>query len=56
MLLPQGENADLTNDQIKSLLCTPIRDGKKDKVIGETSVVDHLQLCAVLLSCLPSGL
>lgn len=34
-LLPQGENPDLANEQIKSLLCTPIRNGKKDKVIGE---------------------
>lgn len=30
----QGENSNHTRDQIKSLLCTPIRNGKKDKVIG----------------------
>lgn len=34
VLLRQDENPDHTSDQIKSLLCTPIRNGKKDKVIG----------------------
>uniref|UniRef100_G3N7H6 GAF domain-containing protein n=1 Tax=Gasterosteus aculeatus aculeatus TaxID=481459 RepID=G3N7H6_GASAC len=28
------DNPDHTSNQIKSLLCTPIRNGKKDKVIG----------------------
>lgn len=34
MFLWQGENPDHTSNQIKSLLCTPIRNAKKDKVIG----------------------
>ncbi|TWW63757.1 cGMP-specific 3',5'-cyclic phosphodiesterase [Takifugu flavidus] len=38
-----GENPDHTNDQIKSLLCTPIRNGKKDKVIGKSFGLDALQ-------------
>uniref|UniRef100_A0A674NDF5 Phosphodiesterase n=1 Tax=Takifugu rubripes TaxID=31033 RepID=A0A674NDF5_TAKRU len=31
-----------TNDQIKSLLCTPIRNGKKDKVIGVCQLVNKM--------------
>ena len=30
----QSESSDHTSNQIKSLLCTPIKNGKKDKVIG----------------------
>lgn len=37
-VLQQSENPD-HGDQIKSLLCTPIRNGKKDKVIGTTSLL-----------------
>uniref|UniRef100_A0A674PBU1 Phosphodiesterase n=1 Tax=Takifugu rubripes TaxID=31033 RepID=A0A674PBU1_TAKRU len=37
-----GENPDHTNDQIKSLLCTPIRNGKKDKVIGVCQLVNKM--------------
>ncbi|CAF95364.1 unnamed protein product, partial [Tetraodon nigroviridis] len=37
-----GENADVSNDQIKSLLCTPIRNGKKDKVIGVCQLVNKM--------------
>lgn len=44
MLQLQGANPDVANDQIKSLLCTPIRNGKKDTVIGEISVLDYLLL------------
>uniref|UniRef100_A0A673B6E5 Phosphodiesterase n=1 Tax=Sphaeramia orbicularis TaxID=375764 RepID=A0A673B6E5_9TELE len=31
-----------TNNQIKSLLCTPIRNGKKDKVIGVCQLVNKM--------------
>lgn len=34
----QSENPDHTSNQIKSLLCTPIRNGKKDKVIGRLTL------------------
>lgn len=34
----QGEDPDHTSNQIKSLLCSPIRNGKKDKVIGGISL------------------
>lgn len=30
----QSESPDSPNCHVKSLLCTPIRNGKKDKVIG----------------------
>lgn len=38
LVLRQSENRDHTSSQIKSLLCTPIRNGKKDKVIGMRSL------------------
>uniref|UniRef100_A0A3Q3XQ74 Phosphodiesterase n=1 Tax=Mola mola TaxID=94237 RepID=A0A3Q3XQ74_MOLML len=37
-----GENPDHTSNQIKSLLCTPIRNGKKDKVIGVCQLVNKM--------------
>uniref|UniRef100_A0A673B9C3 Phosphodiesterase n=1 Tax=Sphaeramia orbicularis TaxID=375764 RepID=A0A673B9C3_9TELE len=37
-----SENPDHTNNQIKSLLCTPIRNGKKDKVIGVCQLVNKM--------------
>ncbi|XP_013872930.1 cGMP-specific 3',5'-cyclic phosphodiesterase [Austrofundulus limnaeus] len=37
-----GENSNHSRDQIKSLLCTPIRNGKKDKVIGVCQLVNKL--------------
>ncbi|KAG7221525.1 hypothetical protein INR49_017181 [Caranx melampygus] len=41
-LLPwTSENPD-HGDQIKSLLCTPIRNGKKDKVIGVCQLVNKM--------------
>ncbi|KAF1380313.1 hypothetical protein PFLUV_G00162310 [Perca fluviatilis] len=36
------ENPDHTSNQIKSLLCTPIRNGKKDKVIGVCQLVNKM--------------
>ncbi|XP_032364453.1 cGMP-specific 3',5'-cyclic phosphodiesterase isoform X2 [Etheostoma spectabile] len=36
------ENPDHTSKQIKSLLCTPIRNGKKDKVIGVCQLVNKM--------------
>lgn len=47
LVLRQSENQDHTSNQIKSLLCTPIRNGKKDKVIGMTS----LPVCLSLVEC-----
>ncbi|XP_075890013.1 cGMP-specific 3',5'-cyclic phosphodiesterase isoform X2 [Nelusetta ayraudi] len=37
-----GENPDHTSNQIKSLLCTPIRNAKKDKVIGVCQLVNKM--------------
>ncbi|TDG99989.1 hypothetical protein EPR50_G00200230 [Perca flavescens] len=37
------ENPDHTCNQIKSLLCTPIRNGKKDKVIGVCQLVNKME-------------
>uniref|UniRef100_A0A3Q1H5B7 Phosphodiesterase n=1 Tax=Anabas testudineus TaxID=64144 RepID=A0A3Q1H5B7_ANATE len=37
-----SENQDHTSNQIKSLLCTPIRNGKKDKVIGVCQLVNKM--------------
>ncbi|XP_042256906.1 cGMP-specific 3',5'-cyclic phosphodiesterase isoform X2 [Thunnus maccoyii] len=37
-----SENPDHTSNQIKSLLCTPIRNGKKDKVIGVCQLVNKM--------------
>uniref|UniRef100_A0A3Q3AYX1 Phosphodiesterase n=1 Tax=Kryptolebias marmoratus TaxID=37003 RepID=A0A3Q3AYX1_KRYMA len=37
-----GENPDHTTEQIKSLLCAPIRNGKKDKVIGVCQLVNKM--------------
>ncbi|XP_033986773.1 LOW QUALITY PROTEIN: cGMP-specific 3',5'-cyclic phosphodiesterase [Trematomus bernacchii] len=36
------EDPDLSSNQIKSLLCTPIRNGKKDKVIGVCQLVNKM--------------
>ncbi|KAL6118946.1 pde5a [Pungitius sinensis] len=36
------ENPDHTSNQIKSLLCTPIRNDKKDKVIGVCQLVNKM--------------
>ncbi|XP_075943306.1 cGMP-specific 3',5'-cyclic phosphodiesterase isoform X2 [Anarhichas minor] len=36
------ENPHHTSNQIKSLLCTPIRNGKKDKVIGVCQLVNKM--------------
>ncbi|KAM8900510.1 cGMP-specific 3',5'-cyclic phosphodiesterase isoform 2-T2 [Spinachia spinachia] len=36
------ENSDHNSNQIKSLLCTPIRNGKKDKVIGVCQLVNKM--------------
>uniref|UniRef100_A0A8C1KQJ0 Phosphodiesterase n=1 Tax=Cyprinus carpio TaxID=7962 RepID=A0A8C1KQJ0_CYPCA len=36
-----SENLQSSNFQIKSLLCTPIRNGKKDKVIGMLCFILH---------------
>ncbi|XP_040038250.2 cGMP-specific 3',5'-cyclic phosphodiesterase isoform X2 [Gasterosteus aculeatus] len=36
------DNPDHTSNQIKSLLCTPIRNGKKDKVIGVCQLVNKM--------------
>ncbi|XP_029310643.1 LOW QUALITY PROTEIN: cGMP-specific 3',5'-cyclic phosphodiesterase [Cottoperca gobio] len=36
------ENPDHTSNQIKSLLCTPIRNGKKDKVIGVCQLLNKM--------------
>ncbi|XP_056298571.1 cGMP-specific 3',5'-cyclic phosphodiesterase isoform X2 [Pseudoliparis swirei] len=36
------EHTDQTSHQIKSLLCTPIRNGKKDKVIGVCQLVNKM--------------
>ncbi|KAM6959988.1 cGMP-specific 3',5'-cyclic phosphodiesterase isoform 2-T2 [Tautogolabrus adspersus] len=36
------ENPDHTCNQIKSLLCTPIRNGKKDRVIGVCQLVNKM--------------
>lgn len=38
-----SENPDHTCHQIKSLLCTPIRNGKKDKVIGVCQLVNKME-------------
>ncbi|KAJ4936456.1 hypothetical protein JOQ06_001048 [Pogonophryne albipinna] len=35
------EDPDLSSNQIKSLLCTPIRNGKKDKVIGSVKAFNR---------------
>ncbi|XP_054457559.1 cGMP-specific 3',5'-cyclic phosphodiesterase isoform X2 [Anoplopoma fimbria] len=40
------ENPDPTSNQIKSLLCTPIRNGKKDKVIGVCQLVNKMDEAA----------
>uniref|UniRef100_A0A665UAC5 Phosphodiesterase n=1 Tax=Echeneis naucrates TaxID=173247 RepID=A0A665UAC5_ECHNA len=37
-----SENPDHVSNQIKSLLCTPIRNGKKDKVIGVCQLVNKI--------------
>uniref|UniRef100_A0A4W3GRN9 Phosphodiesterase n=1 Tax=Callorhinchus milii TaxID=7868 RepID=A0A4W3GRN9_CALMI len=37
-----NENAENTNKQIKSLLCTPIKNGKKNKVIGVCQLVNKM--------------
>uniref|UniRef100_A0A673L1M0 Phosphodiesterase n=1 Tax=Sinocyclocheilus rhinocerous TaxID=307959 RepID=A0A673L1M0_9TELE len=37
-----SENLQPSNCQIKSLLCTPIRNGKKDKVIGVCQLVNKM--------------
>uniref|UniRef100_A0A671LCC7 Phosphodiesterase n=1 Tax=Sinocyclocheilus anshuiensis TaxID=1608454 RepID=A0A671LCC7_9TELE len=37
-----SENLQSSNCQIKSLLCTPIRNGKKDKVIGVCQLVNKM--------------
>ncbi|KAK2852034.1 hypothetical protein Q5P01_008310 [Channa striata] len=37
-----SENPDHTSNQIKSLLCSPIRNGKKDKVIGVCQLVNKM--------------
>ncbi|XP_078147962.1 cGMP-specific 3',5'-cyclic phosphodiesterase [Centroberyx gerrardi] len=37
-----SENPDHPSNQIKSLLCTPIRNGKKDKVIGVCQLVNKM--------------
>uniref|UniRef100_A0A7N8YK87 Phosphodiesterase n=1 Tax=Mastacembelus armatus TaxID=205130 RepID=A0A7N8YK87_9TELE len=37
-----SDNPDHTSSQIKSLLCTPIRNGKKDKVIGVCQLVNKM--------------
>ncbi|XP_030578603.1 cGMP-specific 3',5'-cyclic phosphodiesterase [Archocentrus centrarchus] len=37
-----SENPDHSSNQIKSLLCTPIRNGKKDKVIGVCQLVNKM--------------
>ncbi|KAK6493288.1 cGMP-specific 3',5'-cyclic phosphodiesterase-like isoform X1 [Huso huso] len=37
-----NENAENSNKQIKSLLCTPIKNGKKDKVIGVCQLVNKM--------------
>uniref|UniRef100_A0A8C2XPU4 Phosphodiesterase n=1 Tax=Cyclopterus lumpus TaxID=8103 RepID=A0A8C2XPU4_CYCLU len=37
------EHTDQTSNQIKSLLCTPIRNGKKDKVIGVCQLVNKME-------------
>ncbi|XP_026123940.1 cGMP-specific 3',5'-cyclic phosphodiesterase isoform X2 [Carassius auratus] len=37
-----SENLQSSNSQIKSLLCTPIRNGKKDKVIGVCQLVNKM--------------
>ncbi|XP_059371937.1 cGMP-specific 3',5'-cyclic phosphodiesterase-like [Carassius carassius] len=36
------ENLQSSNGEIKSLLCTPIRNGKKDKVIGVCQLVNKI--------------
>ncbi|TNN31012.1 cGMP-specific 3',5'-cyclic phosphodiesterase [Liparis tanakae] len=36
------EHTDQTSHRIKSLLCTPIRNGKKDKVIGVCQLVNKM--------------
>ncbi|XP_072233075.1 cGMP-specific 3',5'-cyclic phosphodiesterase [Leuresthes tenuis] len=37
-----SENSDHTSNQIKSLLCTPIKNCKKDKVIGVCQLVNEM--------------
>ncbi|XP_076007832.1 cGMP-specific 3',5'-cyclic phosphodiesterase isoform X2 [Genypterus blacodes] len=37
-----SENAEESSNHIKSLLCTPIRNGKKDKVIGVCQLVNKM--------------
>ncbi|XP_036843660.1 cGMP-specific 3',5'-cyclic phosphodiesterase isoform X4 [Oncorhynchus mykiss] len=37
-----SENPEHPSNQIKSLLCTPIRNGKKDKVIGVCQLVNKM--------------
>ncbi|XP_060688395.1 cGMP-specific 3',5'-cyclic phosphodiesterase isoform X2 [Hemiscyllium ocellatum] len=37
-----NENAENTNKQIKSLLCTPIKNGKKNKVIGVCQLMNKI--------------
>ncbi|KAM4611446.1 cGMP-specific 3',5'-cyclic phosphodiesterase [Polymixia lowei] len=37
-----SENPDHPSNQIKSLLCTPIKNGKKDKVIGVCQLVNKM--------------
>ncbi|XP_041841342.1 cGMP-specific 3',5'-cyclic phosphodiesterase isoform X2 [Melanotaenia boesemani] len=38
-----SENPDHTRNQIKSLLCTPIKEAKKDKVIGVCQLVNKME-------------
>nr|XP_055072803.1 cGMP-specific 3',5'-cyclic phosphodiesterase isoform X2 [Misgurnus anguillicaudatus] len=40
-----SENLQLSKCQVKSLLCTPIRNGKKDKVIGVCQLVNKMDDC-----------
>ncbi|XP_066577007.1 cGMP-specific 3',5'-cyclic phosphodiesterase isoform X3 [Amia ocellicauda] len=37
-----NENAEYASEQIKSLLCSPIRNGKKDKVIGVCQLTNKM--------------
>ncbi|XP_041076096.1 cGMP-specific 3',5'-cyclic phosphodiesterase-like isoform X2 [Polyodon spathula] len=37
-----NENEENSNKQVKSLLCTPIKNGKKDKVIGVCQLVNKM--------------
>uniref|UniRef100_A0A8C8J3X8 Phosphodiesterase n=1 Tax=Oncorhynchus tshawytscha TaxID=74940 RepID=A0A8C8J3X8_ONCTS len=41
-----SENPEHPSNQIKSLLCTPIRNGKKDKVIGVCQLVNKMDVAS----------